>query len=135
PEPAEQLRVTLAGGNAEEDLNRLRDLYPQLERYCALDSRPSPIESAAFQAGCAMLDEDGACDVTQAYVCVEDEGAALTAALALHAAPSAIRVPVAVAVADARAGVAIVLADKGGRFANITPFGLLSEATSPELLL
>jgi hypothetical protein len=135
PGPGEQLRVTLAGASAEGDLSRLRDLYPQLERYCALGSRLSPIESAAFQSGRAMLDENGACDVTQAYVCVEDEGDALTAALALHAAPDAILVPVAVAVADARAGVAIVLTDKGGRFAKITPFGLLSEATSPELLL
>ncbi len=132
---AELLRITLAGGSAEEDLDRLRDWYPQLERYCMLDIRPGPIESAAFQSGRAMLDEDGVCDVTQAYVCLEDEADALAAALALHAAPDTVRVPVVVAVDQANAGVATVLAAEGGRFANIAPFGLLTEATSPELLL
>lgn len=135
PGPGEQLRITLAGASAEEDLSRLRDRYPPLERYCVLGTRPSPIESAAFQSGHAMIGEDGVCDVTQAYVCIEDEGEALTAALALHVAPDAVRVPVTVAVADARAGVAIVLAAEGGKFANISSFGLLTAATSPELLL
>jgi len=135
PGPGEELRITLAGAGAEEDLRRLRERYPALERCCRLGTRPIPIESAAFQSGAAMLGEDGCCDVTQAYVCLENEGDALTAALALHAAPDAVGVPVAVAVADSRAGVASILAAEGGRFANITPFGLLTEATSPELLL
>ena len=131
----ERLRVTLAGARADEDLGRLRDRYPQLDRYCTLEIRPSPIESAAFQSGSAMLDEDGVCDVTRAYVCIEQEDDALTAALALHAAPEALRVPVTVVVADAGAGVAKVLAADGGRFANVTPFGLMTEASAPELLL
>jgi hypothetical protein len=131
----EGLRVTLAGGRAEEDRNRLRDRYPQLERYCTLGVRPSPIESASFQSGSAMLDDDGVCDVTRAYVCIAQEGEALTAALALHAAPGALYVPVTVVVADSGAGVAKVLMADGGRFVNIAPFGLFTEAASPELLL
>ncbi len=131
----EQLRITLAGGRAEEDLGRLRERCPQLERYCTLASRPCPIESAAFQSGSAMLDGDGTCDVTRAYVCIEAEDDALIAALALHAAPDSLHVPIAVVLADARAGVAKVLAAEGGRFANVAPFGLLSRAASPELLL
>lgn len=82
-----------------------------------------------------MLGEDGTCDVTRAYVCLEDEGRALTAALALHAAPDAVSVPVVATVADASAGVAVALQREDGRAANITAFGLLTEATSPELLL
>jgi len=136
PGPAKQLRVTVAGASAAEDLIALCDRYPALERYCSLDARAiGPIQSAAFQSGRAMQSEDGACDITQAYVCIEDAGQALSAALALHAAPGAVRVPVAVAVADANTGVASILAAEGGRFANVTPFGLLTEATSPELLL
>jgi hypothetical protein len=131
----ERLRITLAGARAQEDLGCLRERYPQLERYCTLGIRQSPIESAAFQSGSAMLDEDGVCDVTRAYVCIEQEGDALTAALALHTAPETLHVPVTVVVADAGAGVAKVLAADGGRFANISPFGLLTEASAPELLL
>jgi TrkA-N domain/RyR domain len=135
PGPDERLAITLAGASAGEDLGRLLDRYPPLERYCSLGTRPGPIESAAFQSGSAMLDEDGACDVTHAYVCLEDEADALEAAVALHAAPDALSVPVAVVVDDSRAGVATVLAAEGGRFANISAFGLLTEVTSPELLL
>ncbi len=135
PESTERLRVTLAGADAPADLVRLRERYPQLERYCAVGTRPDPIDSSSFQAGGAMLDGDGACDITQAYVCLEDDGAALGAALALHGAPDTIAVPVTVVVTDARAGVASALNADGGRFANITPFGLLTEVTSPQLLL
>jgi hypothetical protein len=135
PQLSQRIRITIAGAGAGENLRRLRDCYPQLGCYCMLGTRPSPIESAAFQSGSAMLDEDGVCDVTQAYVCLEQEGDALVAALALHAAPDALHVPVTVVVADARAGVATALAGEGGRFATIFPFGLLTEATSPELLL
>jgi hypothetical protein len=135
PGPSEQLCITLAGTGAEGALARLRRRYPALERCCTIEAWPGSIDSAFFQAGSAMLGSDRAGEVTQAYVCIDDEGRALTAALALHAAPEAPCVPVVVVVADADAGVAKVLAADGGRFANVTPFGLLTEAVSPELLL
>jgi RyR domain len=82
-----------------------------------------------------MLGADGTCDVTQAYVSLVDEGDALMAALALHARADTAHVPVTVAVADADAGIAILVESEHGRFAAISAFGVLSKATSHELLL
>jgi preprotein translocase subunit Sss1 len=131
----DELRITFTGPDADADLARLRSRYPAIDRYCVLGARPLAIESAEFQSGAAMTGEDGACDVTHAYVCVIDEGDALVAALALHARADTTGVPVTVALEEAGNGVGIVLAAEEGRFADIRPFGVLAAATSDELLL
>jgi hypothetical protein len=131
----ERLRITITGPNADRDLDDLRGRYPALDRYCKLGSRELDLASARFQSGVAMLDPDGRCDVTRAYVSLDDEGQALLAALALHARPETARVPVTVAVSDANAGIAILVESEQGRFVGIKSFGVMSAATSDELLL
>jgi TrkA family protein/RyR domain-containing protein len=133
--PADQLRITLTGASAAQDVARLRQNYPALDAYCELQARPLPIESASFQAGGAMVGADDRCDVTRAYVCIKDEADALIAALALHSRPDTVDVPVSVALPDADSGVAIALGADRGRFGAIKPFGALSEAASSRLLL
>ncbi len=135
PRPGDELRVTLTGPDAETDVARLRSRYPAIDHYCVLAARPMAIDSAAFQAGAAMAGADGSCDVTHAYVCVLDEGDALVAALALHARGDSTGVPVTVTLEEEGNGVGIVLAAEEGRFAEIRPFGVLTAATSDELLL
>ena len=135
PTGDEQLWITLAGPTAEADLARLGERYPPLLRICALDARPGTIESASFQAGDAMVGSSGRCDVTRAYVFIESEADAMMAALALHARPDALHVPVTVAVNDVGAGVALVLATESGRFARVEPFGIMTAAVTPQLLL
>jgi len=135
PGPDEELRITLAGTSALEDLARLRERYPPLERLAVLDARPGAIESAAYQAGEAMVGPDGHCDVTRAYVFLESEADALIASLALHARMDTLHIPVTVALSDASAGVALVLANEAGRFRGIEPFGILTNAVTPNLLL
>lgn len=132
---AAKLLVTLAGASAEADLETLLRRYPTLPSYLRLGTRTVEIDSAAFQAGAAMLGADGRPDVTRAYVTLDDEADGLQAALALHSAPAAIGVPVTVVVADASAGVAEILGSDRGRLARITAFGAVSEATSQRLLL
>lgn len=128
-------RLTIAGPEAKRQLADLEQRYPALERYCGLDARQMSIGSAAFQAGGAMVGPDDRCDVTDAYVALPDEGDALLAALALHARPDTLRVPVRVGVADAGAGIALVVESDEGRFGGITSFGVMTAATSEELLL
>lgn len=135
PLASEQLRITFAGASAEADLARLRERYPSLETACRLDTRPGAIEAAKFQGGAAMIGENGRCDITRAYVFLDNEADALMAALALHVQPDTMRVSVAVAVADRASGIALVLTPEVGRFAAIRPFGVLSAALSPALLL
>jgi TrkA-N domain/RyR domain len=130
-----KLLVTLAGANAEADLERLLKRYPTLTGYLRLGTRRLAIDSAEFQAGAAMLAGDGRPDITRAYVTLEDEADALQAALALHSVPGTIGVPVTVVVADASAGVAEILGSDRGRLTQINAFGAISEATSQRLLL
>ncbi len=130
-----RLRITLTGDRADVALEQLVSRHPALVRYLELDARPIEIASAAFQAGAAMSGPAGRCDVTRAYVTLLDETDALHAALALHARPDAMSVPVTVAVADDAAGVSSVLGSERGRFSRIEPFGVLSAATRSRLLL
>jgi voltage-gated potassium channel Kch len=133
--PAARLRVTLTGDTADAELAALAGRYPALSAYLDLDARPLAIDSARFQSGAAMQGESGAADITRAYVTLADEADGLQAALALHAAPGTITVPVTVAVVDVAAGVAEILGSDRGRLAGITAFGTVSEATSQRLLL
>lgn len=135
PSADARLRVTIAGPAADADLAALLARHPALDQYLKLDSRPLSIESAAFQAGAVMSEPGAPCDVTRAYVSLADEGAALLAALALHARTDAVGVPVTVAVADDEAGVSSVLGSERGRFRVIRSFGVLTESTRSSLLL
>ncbi|MGI9184753.1 MAG: RyR domain-containing protein [Solirubrobacteraceae bacterium] len=130
-----RLRLTLTGPDADSDLAGLLAQYPTLEQYLTLATRPLAIDAAAFQAGAAMAEAGGLCDVTRAYVTLADESVALLAALALHARPDTSDIPVTVAVADDHAGVSSVLGSERGRFTAIEAFGVLSEAMRSNLLL
>jgi len=135
PTAEERLRITFAGPTAEADVARLRERYPPLERIAELDARQGAIESASYQSGDAMVGPDDRCDITRAYVFLDSEADALIAALALHARPDTLRVPVTVALSDAGAGIGLVLANETGRFAGIQPFGIMTAAVTPKLLL
>jgi hypothetical protein len=135
PASDELLRITLAGDHAMDNLACLHERYPALERVCTVDARHGGIGSDWFQRGGAATSDTGECDVTYAYVCLDDESSALSAALALHAAPGGLDVPVVVALDDDAKGVAAILAGETGRFGAIKPFGVLTSALSPTLLV
>jgi hypothetical protein len=131
--PGEEFRLTLTGADADAELAGLRARYPALDEIAILAAVPTPIDADAFQSGEIMV--RGEVPVTDAYVCLVDEGQALTAALALHRRAEACPVPVTVAVEDAGKGVGILLAPEQGRFENIRPFGVITAITSGQLLL
>ena len=82
--------------------------------------------------GRRVIDDTGTETPATAYVCVDDETAALAAALALRgAAPQA---EIVVAVADAGSGVARALHAEGRALGGITAFGVLSSALTADLL-
>jgi hypothetical protein len=130
-----RLKVTFTGADAEDDVEWLLERYPALPGYLELGTRRRAVESAEFQAGAAMFGPDGRPDVTRVYVTLNDEADGLQAALALHAVPETLGVPVTVIVDDATAGVAEILGSDRGRLARISAFGAISEATSQRLLL
>lgn len=133
--PPDALRITVTGIEADLDVARLRARYPAIDSYCTLGARALEVESAAYQRGEAMVGDDGHCDVTRAYVCLDDEADALIGGLGLHSRGDAAGVPVTVALADEDAGSGAVLSSEEGRFNRIASFGVLTAATSDQLLL
>lgn len=127
------LRITITGANAEREVASLLKRYPQIERYCELRARQLAIDSAEFQSGAAMFAQRG-CDITNAYVCLLDEGDGMLAALALHSRSEAMHVPVTVIVNDEHTGVGHALNEADSRGANIKSFGVLSETASDQML-
>jgi hypothetical protein len=135
PRPQSPLRITLAGPNAERELEALVAGQPEIADVCRLEARTAEIGSAAFQESQVLLEEDGDCTVSQVYVNLANESDALAAALALHGRPETSEVPIVVAVADAGAGVGTMLQPEEGRFAAIAPFGVVSDALNPTAVL
>jgi voltage-gated potassium channel Kch len=131
----QRLPVTLAGPAADEDYAMLLARYPELADIVDLRHHRADIASAAFQSGSVLLDEDGRCTVTRVYISLESDAEALAAALGLHGSPDTMQVPIVVAVTDTDAGTAEVLAGEQGRVAAVEPFGVLSEALTPEIVL
>jgi hypothetical protein len=133
--PAEALRITISGTESDLDVSQLRARYPAIDSYCQLGSRALEVESAAYQSGAAMLGEDGTVDVTRAYVCLNEEADALIGGLGLHSRGDTAGIPVTVALADEDAGSGAVLSSEEGRFKGVASFGVLTAATSDQLLL
>ncbi len=132
----ERLPVVVAGPGASELVDALTVRHPRLAEVCLLEARPAEIQSARFQSGEVLLDSDGRCRVTRAYVALEDESRALEATLGLHAQPATEAIPIVVALDDDEGPMADVLRAKGRAFArSVEPFGILSSALTPTLLM
>lgn len=132
----DRLPVVLLGPDADEHIDELVSRHPRIAEFCALEARVANMQSAVFQSGDALLDHDGRCTVTRAYVAVHSESDALAAALGLHGQPATETVPIVVALDDDGGAIAKALRAQGRAFAqNIEPFGVLSAALTPTLLL
>lgn len=78
------LRITGVDAQADEKLASLQARRSELSAAWALEPRSIDPESAAFQQADFLFGSDGRCDVTKAYVCIENDSKALAAALELH---------------------------------------------------
>ena len=119
PASDEALRVTVAGDGAGAFVAGLHDEHPELGELCDLVAGPEA----------ADVDEPA----TVTYVCLADEAAALSAALALRAGAGR-EGPVVVAVADDESGVARALRAEGRALDGIASFGVLGNALTPDVL-
>jgi len=130
-----RLPVTLAGPAADQECEMLLARYPELTEIIDLRHHRADVSSAAFQSGALLLDDDGRCTVTRVYVALASDAEALAAALGLHGSATTMHVPIVVAVTDADAGTAEVLAGDAGRMSAVEPFGVLSESLTPDIVL
>ncbi len=138
--PSERLRVTLIDRNTETIKDFLHLRHPELEEVCQIDTHALDVDSPNFHRGAFLFNKDGACDVTQIYVCVDNDALALSAALALHHRIGSANVPIVVRMTQ-DAGLATLLRgindqnEEGMRFGSLHAIGLLEQSCQPDLVL
>lgn len=130
------LPIIVTGPQASELVDRLLAEFPHLADMCSLDARPARVQAVEFQTGNVLLGPSGQCTITKAYVALDDESVALQAALGLHGQPATESVPVVVAFDDDTAPASTVLRASSRAFTrSVEPFGVLSSALAPTLLM
>jgi len=126
------LPVTVVDREAEARVASLLARFPHLAGVCEL--RPCEIDarSVAFQSGDFLLDEDAACEVSAAFVCLPSDALNVASALSLFRRCSSVGdgVPIVARVAE-RGGLQTLLSECDG----VVAFPLLDETCRPEVLL
>ena len=136
----ERLRVTLVDRNTETIKDFLHLRHPELEEVCQIDAHALEVDSPHFHRATFLFDKNGQCNVTQIYVCVDNDALGLSAALALHHRIGGAEVPIVVRMTQ-DAGLATLLQGindqnlNGGRFGSLHAVGLLEQSCQPDLVL
>jgi len=125
PTPEEALRITILAEDAAAQRSRLLARYPELERIAELRGVDAPL-GVELQRGPLGVDVASERPVSVVYISLAQEAQALEVALALRARPEMQAVPFAVAVNDARAGLATVLHDDPETSTGVYGFGVLN---------
>lgn len=129
----ERLQITLVDRESERIKEFLSLQYPQLESVCELIPKQMAIESPQFERADFLFDDHGHCDVTTAYVCLENDTSALGTALLLHQRLRDFNIPIVVRMTHT-AGLATLLEGKGDRYSNVHVFGLFDHTCTPDLI-
>jgi hypothetical protein len=133
----ERLRVTVLDTQAGAKTSALLSRYPQLSQACHLIPREVDVESPEFERADFLFDSQGRCDVTQVYLCLDDDSLGVAAALKLYQHLREHRVPIVVCMAR-DTGLTSLLEEELGvqdRFETLHGFGLLEQTCHAELLL
>jgi voltage-gated potassium channel Kch len=136
---ADPLRITLVDGNAGTVCEHLLHRHPELKTLAAINALTMDLQSPQFQHAAFLFDAGGRCDITQVYVCVEDERLGLSTGLHLMNHVRRFGIPVVVRM-DRQGGLTTLLGEDGGgkrgrAFEGFHVFGLLEQACQPELVL
>ena len=132
----ERLRITLIDREAGKKKESLCLRYPQLERVCDLRPVEVDIQVPEFERAEFLFDDQGRCDVTMVYVCLDDDSNALGAALMIRQQVRALEIPIVIRMTQ-DAGLATLLRgkeDKPEGFANLHAFGLFDHTCTPDLI-
>ena len=136
----ERLRVTLVDRNTETIKDFLHLRHPELEEVCRIDTHALDVDSPSFHRAAFLFDKNGDSNVTQIYVCVNNDALGLSAALSLHHRIGIAGVPIVVRMTQ-DAGLATLLHGinennvQGGRFGSLHAIGLLEQSCQPDLVL
>jgi len=132
----ERLRVTIVDEQAELKAQLLAQRHPELSAACDLIPRKMSLDSPEFEREAFLGTADESPHVGMAYVCVEGDGPALSAALTLHRRLGRHGVPVVVALVRSRGlGGLLEKPHTSAGFERLHALVLLERTLSAELLL
>ena len=130
-ETGERIRITLIDKDAESKTKSICKQYHQLEAVCELVALQVDIKSAQFYQSKLLQDSTECCDITSAYICLDEDYLGVPVALTLRKHLRNVKIPIIVQTKH-YSGVATLLEGKG--FGNLHVFGLLDRACGPELV-
>jgi voltage-gated potassium channel Kch len=132
------LPITLVDTATDTVHRDLHHRHPELRSLALLNSISIDLRSSEFERAAFLFDEDGRCSLSQVYVCLDDEGLALSTSLLLMNHLRRFGVPLTVRM-NREAGLASLLRAVGPRgdrsFAQLRVFSLLEQASQPEFVL
>ena len=132
----ERLRITLIGHEAEKNKGSLCLRYPQLEKTCDLIPIELDIKAFEFDLGKSLFSDQGKCDVTMIYICLDDDKNALSAGLMMHHQVKTLEIPIVVCMTR-DTGLAVLLRgdeDMLEIYNNLHVFGLLDHTCTPDFI-
>ena len=131
-----KLRVTIIDKVAEQKKETLDLQYPQLQKICDITALQINIESPEFKRAKFLFENTPNSDITNIFICLDDDSFGLTAALALQNQMKVRKIPIVIRM-ETDGGLATLLGEKSEQeeFAHLKVFGLLDRTCEPELLL
>jgi hypothetical protein len=136
PRGSGDLRVSVVDRDAHSKVQSLRLRKSHLERVCELHPFEMEFDSPEFRRGSFLAGSEAQPPVASVYVCVDDESAALSAALVLHRRLRGSGVPIVIRM-EQGGGLATLFSEgarEGRDFSSLHVFPLLERTCKPELL-
>lgn len=132
-----KLRCLLIDRDAAPAAEMLHLRHPELSATCEVETLSLDVGDPAFHRAAFLFDEAHCCQVSRVYVCLPDDAASLTAALAMHGRLRSQDVPVVAAMQE-ESGLTSLLHEIRGsstRFGCLHALGLMERACQPDLVL
>ncbi len=136
-DPTPKLNCVLIDREVGPAVEMLHLRHPELGAACEVSGLPLDTGAPEFHRGAFLFDSNGDCAFSQVYICLSDDAAGLSTALAIHSRLRHLDVPIIVALHE-ESGLAALLRGVQGtqrRFGNLHAVGLMERACQPDLVL
>ena len=134
-ESGQRLRMMLIGKDAKRLTEALCTRYPRLASTCEIVPYTADVTRPDFDAHAVLVDADGRCDLSGAYICLNDEPAAISIGLSLRECLPVGAPRIVVRVRD-EVGLAKLLPRGAGPACGLLrTFPVYERACTPELVL
>ena len=131
-----RLRVTIVDQRAAVATESMSLRHPWIETVCEVTPLTMSTDTPEFQRAGFLCDKEGRFDTDAIYVCLDDDSAGLSAALALNHHLAGRGVVTVVRMSQETGLASLIREEEGGpdQFTALLAFGLLNRTCQPDLL-